>query len=82
MKTKEEMIQIIEAENPTLKLGDEENGYTELTGDDYDAVISEWADARLLKEEQSIEAEEKATAKAALLDKLGITADEAKLLLG
>ena len=28
------------------------------------------------------EAEAKATAKAALLDKLGITADEAKLLLG
>jgi hypothetical protein len=82
MKTKEEMIEIIEAENPTLRLGDEENGYRELTGDDYDAVISEWADARLLKEEQLIEAEEKATAKAALLDKLGITADEAKLLLG
>jgi hypothetical protein len=82
MKTKEEMIEIIKAENPTLKFGDEENGYTELTGDDYDAVISEWADARLLKEEQSIEAEEKATAKTALLDKLGITADEAKLLLG
>ena len=31
---------------------------------------------------QQAEAEAKATAKAALLDKLGITADEAKLLLG
>jgi hypothetical protein len=33
-------------------------------------------------EARKAEAEAKATARAALLDKLGITADEAKLLLG
>ncbi len=82
MTTKKEMIEIIKAENPTLRLGDEENGYTELTGADYDAVISEWADARLLKETQLAEAEAKAAQKQAVLDRLGITADEAKLLLG
>ncbi len=82
MTTKQQMIEIIKAENPTLRLGDEENGYTELTGADYDAVISEWADARLLKEAQLAEAEAKAAQKQAVLDRLGITADEAKLLLG
>ena len=81
MTTKQEMIKIIKAENPTLKVGDEENGYTELANDDYNAVISEWADARLLKEAKLAEAEEKATAKAALLVKLGISAEEAQLLL-
>ena len=82
MTTKKEMIEIIKAENPTLRVGDEENGYTELTGKDYDAVISEWADARLLKQSQLVEAEAKETAKASILDRLGLTADEAKLLLG
>jgi hypothetical protein len=82
MTTKKEMIEIIKAENPTLRVGNEENGYTELTGADYDAVIVEWADARLLKEAQLAEAEAKAAEKQAVLDRLGITADEAKLLLG
>ncbi len=82
MTTKKEMIEIIKAENPTLRVGNEENGYTELTGADYDAVIAEWADARLLKEAQLAEAEAKAAEKQAVLDRLGITADEAKLLLG
>ncbi len=82
MTTKKEMIEIIKAENPTLQVGDEENGYTQLTGADYDAIISEWADARLLKEAQLAEAEAKAAEKQAILDRLGLSADEAKLLLG
>ena len=82
MTTKKEMIEIIKAENPTLRVGDEENGYTELTGKDYDAVISEWADARLLKQSQLAEAEAKETAKAAILDRIGLTADELKTILG
>jgi hypothetical protein len=81
MTTKQEMIKIIKTENPTLKMGDDKNGYTELTGADYDAVISEWADARLLKEAKQAETETKAQAKATLLNKLGITAEEAQLLL-
>jgi hypothetical protein len=81
MKTKPEMIEIIKAENPTLRLGDDESGYTELSADEYEAKIAEWADARLAKEAKVAEAEAKAQAKAELLERLGITADEAKLLL-
>ncbi len=83
MTTKLEMIEIIKAENPTLRLGDEENGYTELTGADYDAVISEWANARLLKEAQLAEAEAKAQAKATAEGKLaalGLTTDDLRAL--
>lgn len=79
MTTKEEMIEIIKAENPVLKSGNDQDGYTEITGKEYDAIIEEWATARLAKETAIFEA---AAKKSALLDKLGITADEAKLLLG
>jgi hypothetical protein len=78
MTTKAEMIAIIKAENPTLRLGDDERGYTDLSSADYEAQIELWADNRLAKETAASKAE---TDKAALLAKLGITADEAKLLL-
>ena len=47
---------------------------TDVEFDKYQTEQAEFAAAQ-------IEAEQKATAKAALLDRLGITADEAKLLL-
>jgi len=78
MTTLADMIKTIKAENPTLKLGDDQEGYTEITGAEYDAIIEQWATARVAKETAIAEA---ATSKAALLDKLGITQDEAKLLL-
>ena len=81
MTTKAEMITIIKAENPTLQVGNDEQGYTQLSAADYEATIAQWADARLAKEAKAAEAEQAATDKAALLAKLGITADEAKLLL-
>ena len=81
MTTKTEMIAIIKAENPTLQVGDDEQGYTQLSAADYEAQIAEWADARLAKEAKAAAAEQAATDKEALLTKLGITEDEAKLLL-
>ena len=81
MSTKQEMIAILKAEFPTLQLGDDEQGYTQLSSADYEAQIAEWADARLAKEEKEAAKEKAAADKAALLAKLGITADEAKLLL-
>jgi hypothetical protein len=47
--TLNEMIVVIKAENPTIKIGDDEAGYTELTGADYDAQIADWAAGRLDK---------------------------------
>ena len=79
MTTLNEMIEIIRAENPNgLKIGDEDLGYTDLTAAEYEAQIAEWAANRLAKETRLADAE---AARQALLAKLGITADEAKLLL-
>jgi len=81
MTTKKQMIDLLKAEFPTLQVGDEDNGYTELSAEDYEATISEWTDVRLAKETIALEAQAQAQAKAELLERLGITADEAKLLL-
>jgi hypothetical protein len=81
MTTKAEMIKQLKSEYPTLKSGDDERGYKDLSAADYEATISQWADS-LVADNAKAEAEAKAAAdKAALLVKLGITADEAKLLL-
>jgi hypothetical protein len=80
MTTKKQMIDLLKIEFPTLQVGDEDNGYTELSVEDYEATITEWANVRLVKEAQALEVEAKAEAKLALLEKLGITEDEAKLL--
>ena len=80
MTTKKQMIDLLKIEFPILQVGDEDNGYSELSAEDYQATIAEWADVRLAKEAQALEVESKAEAKLALLEKLGITEDEAKLL--
>ena len=81
MKTKEQIITELKAEYPTLKTGSDEVGYTDLTAVEYEFKIADWADASYAKElKEEAEAEAK-TDKEALLAKLGITADEAKLLL-
>jgi hypothetical protein len=81
MKTKLEIIEALKLEYPTLKTGSDENGYTVLTVAEYDATIESWADNQLADESKAQAETQAATAKAALLAKLGITADEAKLLL-
>lgn len=81
MTTKTEMISIIKQENPTLRVGDDERGYTLLSEIDYEAQISQWADNRLAKEAKTAQVEKNVIDKAAILAKLGITADEAALLL-
>ena len=86
MTTKADKIAAFKAQYPTLQVGSEEDGYTQLSSEDYEAKISEWADNELAAEAELAKAEaELAKAEAdkeALLAKLGITANEAKLLLG
>ena len=65
-------------ENPILKRGSDESGYEEITGVEYDAIINQWANTLLAEQTAELEAAE---TKAALLNRLSITADEAKLLL-
>ena len=82
MTTKAEMIAIIKAENPTLQIGNDEQGYRQLSATDYEAQILDYAEARLAREAKAEAKLQAAAAKAALLAKLGITADEFKTLLG
>ena len=80
MTTKADLIAQCKTENPTMTAlinGTE----IELTGADYEKACADWAEMRfeqIAKEETDAKAE---ADKAALLAKLGITADEAKLLL-
>ena len=75
MTTLQEMIEIIKEETPTLRVGDEEAGYTELTAAEYEAKVSEWAANRLARQAKAVAAEAVETAKidaAAKLTALGI----------
>ncbi len=77
------MIELLKSEFPTLRLGDDDAGYTELSADEYEAKIAEWADARLAKEAKAAEVEAKAEAKAAAQAKLaalGLTVEDLQAL--
>ena len=77
--TKQDKIAAFKAQYPTLRVGSDEVGYTELNAEDYEAKISEWADNEIATEAELAKAE---ADKAALLAKLGITEAEARLLMG
>jgi len=70
MTTKAEMIAILKQENPTLQVGDDERGYTNLTDADYEAQIEQWAENRLAKDARIAEAEAIAEAKLDAIEKL------------
>jgi hypothetical protein len=70
MTTLNEMIAIIKAENPTLQIGDDERGYTQLDAAKYEATILDYANARLAKEAKAAEAEALAQSKVEAIDKL------------
>ena len=82
MKTKNEIIELLKAEFPVLRVGDDDLGYTELSAKDYEATILDWAEVRYSKEVEKAELAAKAVRRAEILEKLGLTADEAQLLLG
>jgi hypothetical protein len=81
MTTKAQLMKELKAEYPTLKIGDDETGYVEMEATEYESTIQLWAESKLADLAKISESENKETAKAALLTKLGITADEATLLL-
>ena len=81
MTTKNEMIEIIRAENPNgLRTGSDETGYVVLSNAEYEAKIAEWAEARLAKESAKAETESAKAAAQAKLAALGLTADDLKAL--
>ena len=81
MTTKQEMIEIIKGQNPTLQIGDDDSGYTQLSADEYEATIAQWANARLAKEQAKSDAEAARQIKIAAYQKLGLTETEIEALL-
>jgi hypothetical protein len=80
MTRKQEIIAALKTEYPEIRIGGGDL-YETLSAEDYEKAISDWADVQLAKEAEAEQVKADAEAKAALLAKLGITADEAKLLL-
>jgi hypothetical protein len=76
MTTKAEVIATIKAENPTLQIGDDEQGYTQITGADYEAQIEVWAEARFVKQTATEKAAEAKAAAEAKLAALGLLPED------
>lgn len=81
MTTKAQFIAQCKQENPTM-IQTINDVAIELTGADYEKACSDWAEMKLAQQANDVAIAEAAAAKAALLDKLGITAEETTLLLG
>ena len=81
MKTKKEIITELKLEFPTLRLGDDDAGYTDLSVEEYEATIEQWADAKLAKEAAKLEAEQLRQTKISAYEKLGLTPDEIAALV-
>jgi hypothetical protein len=83
MATRAEIIANFKKEYPTLKVGSDEIGYTDLSKEDYEATINQWADNAIaeaeLGEQQSAKEAAKAAAQAKLAA-LGLTTDDLKAL--
>ena len=79
--TKNELIAQLKKDYSTIREGSDEQGYVELSAEDYEARIAQWAENMLAKQAEAQAKLDAENAKAALLDRLGITAEEAKLLL-
>jgi hypothetical protein len=82
MTTKAQIIEELKSEHPTLREGSEELGYRELTPEQYEDTIERWAGWILHQEELEAAVAKAAIDKKAILDRLGLTADEAAILLG
>ena len=70
MTTKSELIAAIKAENPTLRTGSDQDGYTDLTPAEYEATVEEWANSQLEQAAELAKAEALAAAKTEAIDKL------------
>jgi hypothetical protein len=81
MKTKQEIANELKKENPTIvsNINGEE---IELLGDDYEEAIQNAAQMKLEQLVKEAEDNAKQIARNSLLERLGITQEEAQLLLG
>jgi hypothetical protein len=82
MKTKSQIIKDLKLAYPVIRDGNDTDGYVELSDVEYEARIAIWADNELEQLNKQAEAAAKESARQALLSRLGITQEEAQLLLG
>ena len=78
MKTKLEIIAKLKTEYPTLRSGDDQRGYEDLSPTDFEATIEAWAENQFAEQNAITQAE---ADKAALLAKLGIDKSDLTKLL-
>lgn len=81
MTTKAQIKEELKALHPTLQIGNDEDGYTQLDAKAYDATIAAWAENQYQAQAAETAAAEKLAAKQAVLAKLGLTAEEAAALI-
>jgi hypothetical protein len=80
MTTKAEAIEALKIEYPTLRVGDDEQGYTDLNALEYEATIEAWADNLIAEQKVETEKQEARQAVETKLAALGLTADDLKAL--
>lgn len=78
--TKAKMIEKLKANYPTLRSGSDESGYVDLSADEYEATIAQWADNLLAAEAASAQIAAAKTAAETKLAALGLTPDDLKAL--
>lgn len=78
--TREEIINQLKLENPTLTYGDNDEVFV-MSPEDYETTIESWADARIAKAQAKAEAEALRAAKIAAYEKLGLSETEIEALL-
>ena len=54
MDTTFKKIVELKAQYPTIRVGDDINGYTDLDAEEYEAKIAEWAEAEIIAEQKEI----------------------------
>jgi hypothetical protein len=80
--TKAQIIAKLKTDYPELKTGNDDDGYVVMSKTEYDKTIDNWADNELAELSKQAEAQAKITARQAIADRLGLTADELQVLLG
>lgn len=71
MSAYSEVYDAIKLANPTLRTGSEEEGYTDLSADEYESQISAWTSARIAQEQAIADEKALVGTKASAIAKLG-----------
>ena len=79
--TKTEIIEQFKKDYPVLTLGNDENGYRDMTKNEYDEMILSWAENVIAEQLETKLLKDKESKRLAVLEKLGLTTEEAELLL-